>query len=195
MFLCLIKHHAIKTWGVEVKWHMLIISALDGGEVWALYLGWFTLTIRIPGAYQSAGCFGPKIDWTLCRTEKSCEEVNHFSSCVHHITCLLYGLNFLDCHCSHTVSFIIDCFPHFQVFLKMPFLLIRIRNVFVFIIQYLIRMKDFTKLNTHHNLKVYGKLKYDFWHTVVHRIWRTVFDHSLHIFTLCTSQSLNISHA
>lgn len=32
-------------------------------------------------------------------------------------------------------------------------------------------MKDFSKINTHHKLKVYGKLKYDVWHTVVHKFW------------------------
>lgn len=47
--------------------------------------------------------------------------------------------------------------------------------------KYLICMQ-FSKINTHHNLKVYSKLKYDVWCTVVHKNWRTVLYHSLHIF-------------
>jgi hypothetical protein len=52
--------------------------------------------------------------------------------------------------------------------------------------KYLICM-HFSKINTHHNLKVYGKPKYDVWRTVVHKIWRTVLHHSLHIFPFWTS--------
>jgi len=45
----------------------------------------------------------------------------------------------------------------------------------------------FSKINTHQNLKVYGKLKYDVWRTVVHKNWRTVLHRSLHIFPFCSS--------
>jgi hypothetical protein len=46
-------------------------------------------------------------------------------------------------------------------------------------------MKDFSTISTHHYLKVYGKLKYDIQHTVVYKISRTVFHHSLHSFPFC----------
>jgi hypothetical protein len=59
--LCLTKHHAMKTyWGVEVKLHAFLNSALDGGEWSASRLGHFTPGERTPGTRWIGVWLGPR---------------------------------------------------------------------------------------------------------------------------------------
>jgi hypothetical protein len=58
--LCLTKHHAMETYGrVEVYTHALI-SALNGGEWWALLPGRFNPAERVPSNHCIGGWMGPR---------------------------------------------------------------------------------------------------------------------------------------
>jgi hypothetical protein len=59
--LCLIKHHAVKTyWGVEVYLQAFLTSALDGGEWSASPPGHFNPRERAPGTHWIGGWVGPR---------------------------------------------------------------------------------------------------------------------------------------
>jgi hypothetical protein len=56
VFLCLTKHHAMKTyWGVEVYFHAFLTSALDGDKWSGSRPGRFTSRERAPGAHWIGG--------------------------------------------------------------------------------------------------------------------------------------------
>jgi hypothetical protein len=59
--LCLTKHHTMKMyWGVEVELHVLLTSALDGGEWSVLRPGRFTPRERAPGTHWIGGWVDPR---------------------------------------------------------------------------------------------------------------------------------------
>jgi hypothetical protein len=59
--LCLTKHHAMKMyWGVEVKLHAFLTSALNGGEWSASRPGRFTPRETAPGTHWIGGWMDPK---------------------------------------------------------------------------------------------------------------------------------------
>jgi len=59
LFLCLIKHHAMKTYGeVEVYFQAFLISALDGGE-WL-----FNAPASLPSGKEPAVSIGQEVGWT-----------------------------------------------------------------------------------------------------------------------------------
>jgi hypothetical protein len=54
--MCLTKHHAMKTyWGMEVKLHAFLTSALDGGEWSASRPASYTPRERVPGTHWIGG--------------------------------------------------------------------------------------------------------------------------------------------
>jgi hypothetical protein len=59
--LCLIKHHAMKTYGgVEVQLHTFLTSALVGGEWFVSRAGCFTPGERAPGTHWERGRVNPR---------------------------------------------------------------------------------------------------------------------------------------
>jgi hypothetical protein len=59
--LCLIKHHAIKTyWRMEIQLHAFLTWVLYGGEWSALRLGRFTPGGRTSGTHWTGACMGPR---------------------------------------------------------------------------------------------------------------------------------------
>jgi hypothetical protein len=61
LFLCLTKHHAMKTyWGSGGIAARILTSALDGGELLASRSDRFTPRERAPGAHWIGGWVGPR---------------------------------------------------------------------------------------------------------------------------------------
>jgi hypothetical protein len=60
--LCLVKHHAMKTYvGVEVELHTILVSAIHGGEWSVSRPGHFNIRERAPDIPWIGGWMGPRI--------------------------------------------------------------------------------------------------------------------------------------